>query len=402
MRHFDQLTPEVRSRLFAHEPADFDTDSDIRLLSRALGATLYMPGSRSDLIEAVDKVALLGVRAVVLDLEDAVDDGLVDRAVAGVIDCVRGLSVRSSARPEAGHETLTSDNASTPPVLLFIRVRHDDHIRQITAGLDPASAAALCGFVLPKFSPLRGAESLAAIRSSGVTLGRRLLAMPVLETADVIYQERRVASLGRIRDVLAEFHDLILAVRLGTTDLCGLFGIRRDRDMSIYDVRVVADLISDTVNQLGRQGPENYAISGPVWEYFSHHERLFRPLLRMTPFVESHEEALRHRLITREFDDLIREVVLDRANGLTGKTVIHPTHAAPIHALSVVSFEEYSDAADILQLGTGVRASGYKDKMNEARPHRYWAEQVMQRAQAFGVASPDTSFVDLLAALAGT
>lgn len=223
--------------------------------------------------------------------------------------------------------------------------------------------------------------------------------MPVIETGEVIFRESRIATLTQIRSLLNEYRDCVLAVRFGATDLCGLFGIRRDRDLTIYDVRVVADLISDAVNQLGREGVGNFTITGPVWEYFSHHERLFRPQLRTTPFVDHDEQALRHRLITKDFDDLIREVVLDRANGMHGKTVIHPSHAAPVHAFSVVSFEEFCDASDILESGTGVRASGYRDKMNEARPHRFWAEQIMIRAKAFGVASPDTSFVDLLAAL---
>jgi hypothetical protein len=36
--------------------------------------------------------------------------------------------------------------------------------------------------------------------------------------------------------------------------------------------------------------------------------------------------------------------------------------------------------------------------MNEVKPHRAWAERTMLRAEAFGVAREDVSFVDLLAA----
>ena len=63
--------------------------------------------------------------------------------------------------------------------------------------------------------------------------------------------------------------------------------------------------------------------------------------------------------------------------------------------------EEYADACDILgadMAGGGVRASSYRNKMNEARPHRAWAERTMRRARVFGVAAEDVSFVDLLAA----
>ena len=37
--------------------------------------------------------------------------------------------------------------------------------------------------------------------------------------------------------------------------------------------------------------------------------------------------------------------------------------------------------------------------MNEMKPHRKWAERVMDRAAAFGVTAPGINFVDLLTAM---
>jgi citrate lyase beta subunit len=107
----------------------------------------------------------------------------------------------------------------------------------------------------------------------------------------------------------------------------------------------------------------------------------------------------------RGLEGLMREVRLDLANGLTGKTVIHPAHVAAVHALSVVTHEEYCDATDILAAGTGeisggVLTSRYANKMNEARPHRAWAERLLLRAQVFGVAAEGITIVDLLDAAA--
>ena len=79
-----------------------------------------------------------------------------------------------------------------------------------------------------------------------------------------------------------------------------------------------------------------------------------------------------------DLDGLMRETMLDRANGLTGKSVIHPLHIAPVHALAVVPHEEYLDALDVARPGVGRRRcprSGYGNKMNEMRPHRIWAER---------------------------
>jgi citrate lyase beta subunit len=224
--------------------------------------------------------------------------------------------------------------------------------------------------------------------------------MPVIESGAVLYAETRVEELTRLRDLLHRERHRILAVRLGATDLCALYGLRRSPDLSIYDVKVVGDLIADVVNVLGRADGTGFTVTGPVWEYYGGPERIFKPLLRQSPFVDHDEPELRGQLVSRAIDGLIREVTLDRANGLLGKTAIHPSHVAVVNALSVVSHEEHRDAADVLgsARGGGVLASVHRNKMNEVRPHTAWARRTMLRARVFGVAAADVSFVDLLAA----
>ncbi|SDO63533.1 Citrate lyase beta subunit [Nakamurella panacisegetis] len=381
MRHFDHLSQDVRDELFSLAPGEFDRTSGRTVLANALGATLYIPGVRTDLVKAITKRAADGVRSVVIDLEDAVADDQVDGAVVNAIDAITELS-------DADQQTL-----------LFVRVRTPEHIRDVIAGIGDSSSA-LNGFVLPKFSASTGARFLGEILAASDRVGTRLFAMPVLETPDVLYRESRTEALSAIRDLLGQYREMVLAVRFGATDLCGLYGIRRDRDLSIYHVGVVAELIAEVVNHLGRADGTGYTITGPVWEYFAGHERMFRPQLRATPFESRHAKSFRHQLVTNDVDGLIREIVLDRANGLTGKTVIHPSHVAAVHALSVVPHEEFSDASDILgSAEAGVRASGYRNKMNEMRPHRRWAERIRDRAAVFGVANPDISHVEILTAL---
>jgi citrate lyase beta subunit len=214
----------------------------------------------------------------------------------------------------------------------------------------------------------------------------------------VIYRESRVDTLIAVRRLLDKHVDHVLAVRIGATDLCGLFGLRRDRDLTIYDLSVVRECIADIVNVCGRDG--RHVVTGPVWEYFSSSERIFKPQLRESPFVAHDEPTLRSQLIKGDLDRLIREVFLDRANGLTGKTVIHPTHVLAVHALSVVSHEEYLDAMDVLgtSAGGGVASSAYGNKMNESKPHTAWARRTVQLARAFGVAQEGVSYVDVLGA----
>ncbi len=181
----------------------------------------------------------------------------------------------------------------------------------------------------------------------------------------------------------------ILAVRLGATDLCALYGLRRSPDLSIYDVKVISGLIADVVNVLSRADGTGFTVTGPVWEYFGGAERIFRTQLRESPFAEHNAPELRGQLVSRAIDGLIREVQLDRANGLEGKTAIHPSHVAVINALSVVSFEEHRDATDVLHAGraSGVLASGHRNKMNEIRPHTAWARRTLLRSRVFGVAA---------------
>ena len=93
----------------------------------------------------------------------------------------------------------------------------------------------------------------------------------------------------------------------------------------------------------------------------------------------------------------MREVVLDKATGILGKTVIHPSHVRPVHALYVVTHEEFTDAQTTLGMtGGGVTGSAYSNKMIESRPHARWAAHTLRRAEVFGVLREDRTFVDLL------
>ncbi|MGV8874162.1 MAG: HpcH/HpaI aldolase/citrate lyase family protein [Rhodococcus sp. (in: high G+C Gram-positive bacteria)] len=380
MQHFRHLDADTRERVFFLQPEDIETSDGNNLVATALGATLYIPATRPDLTATVNKRTDEGVRSIVIDLEDAVADHDLDDALANT---VRTLNELSGSRS-----------------LVFVRARTPAHIRTICAGLTHG-AAGLAGFVVPKFTAARGAEFLDEIVAASQNHGTRLFAMPVLESPEVVHRETRDTELVAIRELLGTYRDIVLAVRVGATDMCGTFGIRRDRDLTIYDVRVVADVISAIVNHLGRSDGSGYVITGPVWEYFADHERMFRPLLRQTPFVDQDAVRFRQQLVSSDLDALLREVALDRANGIQGKTVIHPSHVPAVHALSAVTHEEYHDALDILSSDQGgVQASGYRNKMNELGPHRNWAKQTLLRAKAFGVTNEGITFVDLLTALA--
>src|SRR5947208_582795 len=80
--------------------------------------------------------------------------------------------------------------------------------------------------------------------------------------------DTRVDELTRLRALLHRDRRRILAVRIGATDLCALYGLRRSPELSIYDIKVVSALIGDVVNVLGRADGTGFTVSGPVWEYY--------------------------------------------------------------------------------------------------------------------------------------
>ncbi|MCU8593061.1 HpcH/HpaI aldolase/citrate lyase family protein [Streptomyces sp. A13(2022)] len=384
MRHFGQIAPDVRKRLFHQEPCPFTADSAPRLLSAALGATLYSPATRPRLADDILKQREQGVVSMVLCLEDSIDDADVPAGEANLVSQLAELAKRS--------------DFETP--LLFVRVRTPEQIPDLVRRLGPA-VELLSGFVLPKFTEERGIPFLEALAAAEAAGGRRLFAMPVLESPDLLYRETRVHTLEGIFRAVDKYRDRVLALRLGVTDFCSSYGLRRGPDMTAYDVQIVASVIADVVNMLARADGTGFTVTGPVWEYFRVPERMFKPQLRQSPFLEGQAAGLRQKLIEHSMDGLLREISLDRANGLLGKTCIHPSHVLPVHALSVVSHEEFSDAKDILRPergGGGVLRSAYTNKMNEVKPHRAWAERTLLRAEAFGVANEDIGFVELLTA----
>ncbi|WIE63455.1 HpcH/HpaI aldolase/citrate lyase family protein [Curtobacterium sp. MCLR17_036] len=383
MRHFANL--DDHGALFLREPEDVGRDSDPALRAVALGATLYVPGIRPDLVRDVHRQTALGAGSLVLCLEDSVADDDLPLAEQQVEQALRLLA--------------TEDDPAVLPQL-FLRVRSPEHLERLVERFGDRPLDALSGIVLPKFEATDGAgeryfsvlDRVNATRSGG----RRLLVMPILESPSIMHRETRTTTLAGIHELLAARRADVLAVRIGATDLSSVFGLRRPSDLTVHDVHVLASVIGDVVNTLGRAN-DGFVVAGPVWEHYPSSDRVFRTQLRTTPFQEAGDLALRRQLLLEGFDGLLREVALDRANGLTGKTVIHPRHVPLVHAMSVVTDEEYSDASDVLARESGgVAPSRYGNKMNEMKPHHAWAERTMLRARAFGVSTPDVTYVDLL------
>ncbi|MFP7297944.1 HpcH/HpaI aldolase/citrate lyase family protein [Neobacillus niacini] len=389
MRYFTYFYENELKALFFQTPKDFNKYSDRELLSYGLGATLYMPATRPNIHQDLLSKKHEGLTSLVMDLEDAVGDIEVERAEVLLTEELLKLY------GEFKKSYITIDDLP----LLFIRIRNLEQLKRIKQRLGSAIEL-LTGVVLPKFNGDTGDAILTEVVNIH-TEYKPFYAMPILESDKIIQKETRMTELMAIKQLLDRYKNNILNVRIGATDFSGLYGIRRSVDTTVYEIAVLRDCIADIINVFQRSDSP-YVISGPVWEYFSSKPRMLKPQLRQTPFRERYgDEGLKWRaeLIDQNMDGLIREVLMDIANGITGKTIIHPTHIKAVQALNVVTYEEYIDACSIVESANGelgVKKSHFSNKMNEIKPHLYWAKKILLKSQLFGVLHEGYTNIDLI------
>ena len=389
MKLFSDLNEKQLERLFFQLPEEVFSTSEKEVLSYALASTLYMPATRPNIYQDLLRKKHPALTSMVICLEDSIGDHEVDLAERKLVEELTDIN-------QAIQNGLLI-KSELP--LIFIRIRS---IAQFLSLMDILGdkIALLTGIVIPKFEAEAGEIILKELQKYN-KLGYCLYAMPILETKKIIEKETRMNELLSIKNVLDHYKHLILNVRIGATDFCGLYGIRRSPETTIYDIAIIRDCISDIINIFTR-ADSAYVVSGPVWEYFTTKERILIPQLRETPFRKRYGKAgmnMRTQLIDKHMDGLIREVMMDITNGLTGKTIIHPTHIKPVQALNVVSYEEYLDALNIMDSNNGeigVIKSSFSNKMNEIKPHLYWAQKIILKSKVYGVFHEGVTYIDLL------
>lgn len=383
MRHH-KYNPDFQ---FVASPEEFNKRTDKELLRYCLGATMYMPGTK-DISRKILDNQLPGLTSMVFCFEDSCPAGRVEEAERNVIHVLDVLA----AALEDGR--LSHDDLP----LIFCRVRNQEQFVRFAGRLEKRHVRTLAGINFPKFNAHNGNVYMFCLRQLNEKFGEILYGMPIIEDSEVAFKETRMAELMSIREILDKHKDLVLQVRVGATDFSSCFGVRRGVDYSIYDILTVRETLSDIINVFGRNN--DYVISGPVWEYFRASKQM------MFEELPSHdvEDCLLKRIpiVNTEIDGLLREVILDKANGFVGRTVIHPSHIKYVNAMQAVTREEYQDAADILGSETGGVFKGENgNKMNEVGPHLNWAEKICMRARAYGVIDDENSYIRLFSPKGG-
>lgn len=368
---------------FVVPPESFTKYSDRSFLQYCLGATMYMPGTK-DFSQEIIEQKLPGLTSMVFCFEDACPEDKVEEAEQNVIHV---FDVLADALENG---KLDKDNVP----LIFCRVRNLNQFKHFAQYLKPRHLQVLTGINFPKFNAHNGIGYMAYLKTLNEKFGEILYGMPIIEDPEVAFRETRLNELMAIRNLLDEYKDIVLQVRVGATDFSSCFGVRRGVDHSIYDILTVREILSDILNVFERNN--DYVVSGPVWEYFRAPKHLMFDKLPTHDF----QDCLLKRvpIINTEVDGLLREVVLDKANGFVGRTVIHPSHIKYVNAMQAVTLEEYQDASRILANSQGGVFKGESgNKMNEVKPHTNWATKICMKAKAFGVIENEGSYLKLFA-----
>ena len=364
---------------FVKAPKSFNKYSDRSLLQYCLGATMYMPGTK-DFAQAIVKRKHPGLTSMVMCFEDACPEKDV---VSAEKNCIYLLDELRKAE-EAG--LLSFDDIP----LLFFRVRNPQQFHHFSSLLKKEHIRYITGFNFPKFNSITADTYMNKLIELNHRFNEILYGMPIIEDSRVAYKETRLLELLAIKNVCDKNKDLILNIRVGGTDFSSCFGVRRGINYTIYDIMTVSNCLMDILNVFTRNN--DYTVSGPVWEYFKANKSM--KSLNELPKIDLQQTLMkRNPIVDDAVDGLMRELVLDQANGFMGKTCIHPSHLKYINGMLAVTKDEYDDAFQIMHTDAGV-VKGTKG-MNEIAPHKNWAEKIMKRSDAYGVIENDSSYLEL-------
>jgi len=250
-----------------------------------LGATLYMPATRTDILAHANGEKLPFLRSMIFCTEDAV-------RIDELEDALQNLK---HALPH-----FRPTNA-----LRFIRVRNPQIMSEV---LRMPGIQNVDGFVLPKATRKNLGRYLDLLSKAD-----HFLLMPTLEDADVFVH----SEMLKFRNMLlkSNAHGRILSLRIGGSDLLHQLGVRRSPERCVYDTAlggVIAMLSGIFI-------PHGFNLSAPVFEGLAF------------PRV------------------LAEEVQRDLLHGLFGKTAVHPDQVAEIEEAYRVSPKDFEMASLMLE-----------------------------------------------------
>jgi citrate lyase beta subunit len=350
MKYFEDYSEDLLEKVFFKRPEYFSKDEKIEFLRLTLGAQLVTPMTNTKIAENIINKKYKDLITNVWDLEDG--SGNIDRNLL-ISNLKYNLQVYNKEI-----EKQKIDVNQLP--FIFIRVKDIEMLKEIETFSEELKYCN--GIVIPKAESDTLEDYLKLISQINEKENIKVYAIPILESGNVIFQKEAMSNLFKIKEIVDKYEDMIINISTGGTDFSGKYGIRRKADSDIYSLRVVNSCLTNILNIFTFES--EYMIAAPVWEYFN-------------PKLDSKENI-----------GLLKEIKMDKENGMYSKIAIHPTQLLLIQLSYAVEYEEYMDAIQIIEGNSkkvGVLKSQNNNKMNELNTHTLWANNIISRAKIFGV-----------------
>lgn len=355
MKYFEDINEREIDKLFFKKPIEFDNNTEVDVLKYALGVFLYVPAIQYDMMYKSIIGETRGRKPLAICLEDAIGINGEEEAIHNVKLILENLS-----------NNKIKGLKSIP--LVFIRIRDVKQLIKIK-DIIINNKQILTGILIPKANARLIEDCIELLDLNNI---KNLYVIPIIESKEFIHNETKETSFKKLYNTLINNKERILNIRIGITDILGIYGIRRSKYFSIYDNLVCSSFITDVINYLNRDELD-IPISGGVSEFF-----------------DMNDEEIR--------DKYIKEILLDKFHGLVGKTVIHPNQIPFVQALCTVKYEDYKDAETILNSidsKFGVNKSICGGRMNETNPHLLWAKKIRIKSQIYGVLNEGVEYDEL-------
>lgn len=310
----------------------------------SVGALLYCPANQIGISNYIINEKFGNQYSLALCLEDTINDDFVKEAEQILIHSINKIYTSSKTQ-----------NFYLPKI--FIRVRYPKQISKIFFALKE-SAEIITGFIIPKFNLENSKNYIDEIIYVNEKSNKKIYFMPIYENSSIINLKNRIDILYKLKEQLTSIEDLVLNIRVGGNDLCHNFGIRRNSNESIHQIKPISNIFSDIITIYGME----YVVSAPVWEYYD---------------GEHWAEGLK------------KEIIDDKLCGFIGKTVIHPNQIKVVNEAYKVSKSDYIDALSIINWNKNsnscVSGNLSRERMNEYKTHTNWAKKTLYLAEVYGI-----------------
>lgn len=345
---------------FKEPEVNFNKNTPKEILQYCVGSLLYTPATNKKIANKILNKEIPHLKSIALCLEDAIGSGQVAEAEKQVKETLSVLD---------GNKNFLEGDLP----LIFIRVREPQQMWRLYRKCG-SLLELITGFLIPKFNKDNMQDYIENFHKVKEKMETPLYILPIIESTNAIYIQKRIDNLLQIREGLDLIKDEVLNVRVGGADFSNIFGIRRKMSDTIWDVRVVSNCLADIINMFSK----DYVVSGAVWEYFDSGKLNYGYDISTGIQIQLVDYAWKI--------GLKKELYLDRLNGMIGKTCIHPKQLEWVQKSLIVNREDYEDATQIVNASVSEYGvlNGH-GKMNELRTHINWAKKIIKLASIYGV-----------------